>query len=434
MKFVSAVFLIIVLNVLAFPQDRLTLDEAIKIALQKNTTLLTQQNELSRSESSVDAAYGNFLPDLNATGGWGWNKNKGDGFDVDSRNWSVGASSNIVLFDGLSNFANLSRAQNNLEAIKLSIDKSKQEVVFKTIFLYYAIVEADQLLKVRDEDVKQQQKNLETIEERNRLGSVTKADVYQQQVQLGNAELQMIQQNNILQTAKSNLLFYLGLDVLKDYKYSNELNKKELAILDTDVDTDYDRLNELVKKALQNRKDYLAQKLTLESFYDNLTIAQSGHLPMLTGRLGYGTSADIPKDLFKSHTYSAGLTLSVPIFSGFATQNAIQSAEVDAMNYELQVKDSERLIKQELQKSFLDLEAAKKGLLVTEKNVKAAEENLKIEQEKYNLGAGKLLDVLIANTSYQNAKTNYINAQFNYIKLSEELKYNLGVLDYTQYE
>ena len=104
------------------------------------------------------------------------------------------------------------------------------------------------------------------------------------------------------------------------------------------------------------------------------------------------------------------------------------------MNYELQVSDTKRLIKQNLQKSFLDLEAAKKSLSVTEKNVKAAEENLKIEQEKYNLGAGKLLDVLIANTSYQNAKTNYINAQFYYIRLSEGLKYNLGVLDYSQYE
>lgn len=434
MKFLSAVILFLIGTVIVLAQDQLTLDQAIKIALQKNTTLLTQQNELSRSESSVDAAYGNFLPDLGVSGNWNWSNTRNDTLSFYKRNWSVGANSNIVLFDGLSNFANLSRAKNNREAIKLSIDKTKQEVVFQTIFLYYAIVEADQLLKVREEDVKQQQKNLETIEERNRLGSVTKADVYQQQVQLGNAELQMIQQKNILETSKSNLLFYLGLDVLKDYKYSNELNKKELAILDTEVDTDYDRLNELVKKALENRKDYLAQKLTLDSYYDNLTIAQSGHLPMLTGRLGYGTDADLPKDLFKSHTYSAGLTLSIPIFSGFATQNAIQSAEVDAMNYELQVKDSERLIKQELQKSFLDLEAAKKGLLVTEKNVKAAEENLKIEQEKYNLGAGKLLDVLIANTSYQNAKTNYINAQFNYIKLSEELKYNLGVLDYAQYE
>ena len=434
MKIVSVFILIVLFNIAAFPQDQLSLDQAIKIALQKNSGLISQQNELSRSESSLDAAYGNFLPDLSASGSWNWNNFRNSDTSIFTRSWNVGASSNIVLFDGLSNFANLSRAENNLEAVKLAIENKKQEVVFQTINFYYAIVEAEQLLKVREEDVKQQQKNLETIEERNRLGSVTKADVYQQQVQLGNAELQMIQQNNILQTAKSNLLFYLGLDVLKDYKYSDVLTNKELSILDTDVNTDYAQLNELVKKALENRKDYLAQKLTLDSYYDNLTIAQSGHLPMLTGRLGYGTDADIPKDLFKSHTYSAGLTLSIPIFSGFATQNAIQSAEVDAMNYELQVKDSERLIKHELQKSFLDLEAAKKGLLVTEKNVKAAEENLKIEQEKYNLGAGKLLDVLIANTSYQNAATNYINAQFNYIKLSEELKYNLGVLDYAQYE
>jgi outer membrane protein len=433
MKFFS-LSVIILLNISLFAQNQLTLNDAIKTALQRNTSLLSNKNEMLRSESSLDAAYGNFLPDLSASGSWNWNKNKGDGYDVDSRNWSVGLSSNIVLFDGLSNFANLSRSQNNYEAVKLSIEKSKQEVVFQTIFLYYAIVEADQLLKVREEDVKQQQKNLETIEERNRLGSVTKADVYQQQVQLGNAELQVIQQKNLLETAKSNLLFYLGLDVLEDYRYSDDFSEKEIKILETEINTDYDRLTELVGEALNNRRDYLAQKLTLDSFYDNLTIAQSGHLPSLVGRLGYGTDAMIPGDLFKDHTYSAGLTLSIPIFSGFATQNAIQSAEVEAKNYELQVKDSERLIKQEIQKSFLDLEAAKKGLLVTEKNVKAAEENLKIEQEKYNLGAGKLLDVLIANTSYQNAKTNYINAQFNYIKLSEELKYNLGTLDYTQYE
>jgi len=426
--------ILLLLNINIYSQSQLTLNEAIKIALQKNSGLLSNENNLLKSESNLTAAYGNFLPNLNASGSWSWNKNKGEGYEADSRSWSVGINSSIVLFDGLSNFANLSRSQNNYEAVKLAIEQKKQEVVFQTINLYYAIVESEQLLKVREEDVKQQQKNLETIEERNRLGSVTKADVYQQQVQLGNAELQLIQQKNVLETSKSNLLFYLGLDVLENYQYSDNFSEREIKILDTDINTDYDRLSELVKQALNNRRDYLAQKLTLDAYYDNLTIARSGHLPSLTGRLGYGTDANVPEDLFKNHLFSAGLTLSIPLFSGFSTHNLIQSAEVDAMNYELQVRDSERMIKQELQKSFLDLEAAKKGLLVTQKNVSAAEENLKIEQEKYNLGAGKLLDVLIANTSYQNAKTNYINSQFNYIKLSEELKYNLGTLDYTSYE
>ena len=448
MKFflVSILFLISTNYLLA--QKELTLDQAIKIALQKNTGLISQENEIARGETGVDAAYGNFLPNLSASASWNWNRSEEAGrianingsnitfppSTSESRTYGVGANSNIVLFDGLSNFANLSRSKNNLESLKLSIEGKKQEVVFQTINLYYSVVESDQLLKVREEDVKQQEKNLETIEERNRLGSLTKADVYQQQVQTGNAELQVIQQKNILENSKSNLLFYLGLDVLENFSFSNTLTNKELKILDTDISTDFNELNELVNKALLNRRDYLAQKLNLDSYYDNVTIARSGHLPRLSGNLGYGSYANSIGNLFDSNNYTAGLTLSIPIFSGFATQNAIQSAEVDAMNYELQVNDTKRLIKQNLQKTFLDLEAAKKSLSVTEKNVKAAEENLKIEQEKYNLGAGKLLDVLIANTSFQNAKTNYIDAQFYYIKLSEELRYNLGVLDYAQYE
>jgi outer membrane protein len=104
------------------------------------------------------------------------------------------------------------------------------------------------------------------------------------------------------------------------------------------------------------------------------------------------------------------------------------------MNTKIELNDLERQIKQDIQISFLDLQAANKELTVTEKNVKSADENLKIEQEKYNLGAGKLLDVLIANTQFRNALTNHINSQFKYIRLSEQLKYNLGVLDYSEYE
>lgn len=68
------------------------------------------------------------------------------------------------------------------------------------------------------------------------------------------------------------------------------------------------------------------------------------------------------------------------------------------------------------------------------KNVIAAEENRKIEEEKYSLGAGTLLNVLIANADYTNAQTSYINSQFELLKLKEQLEYFLGVLDYKKYE
>ena len=133
---------------------------------------------------------------------------------TETRNYSVGAGASVDLFDGLSNIANLSQTKNDLESAELFFERVKQDLVFNTINLYYGVVNSQQLLKVKEEDVKWNQKNLETITERNKLGAVTLADVYAQQVRFGNAELEVVRTRNILESSKAELLDYLGLDVL----------------------------------------------------------------------------------------------------------------------------------------------------------------------------------------------------------------------------
>ncbi len=275
---------------------------------------------------------------------------------------------------------------------------------------------------------------METIIERNKLGAVTKADVYQQQVQEGNAELDLIQAKNNQQNAESNLLYYLGLDVLRNYEFSDSLTSNEKNILGTDVTTLYTDLNAMVKQALENRSDYKSAILDYESAQEGVTIAQGDYFPRLTNSLGYNTYANQIKDLNKSRTFSVGLTLSVPIFSGFSTENRVEIAKVNVMNKKVDLDDLSRTIKQNLKQTYLNAEAAKKSLDVNSRNVQAADENLKIAQEKYSLGSGTLLDVLIASSNYTNARTNYINSEFQYIVLNEQLKYYLGELNYKKYE
>jgi outer membrane protein TolC len=107
---------------------------------------------------------------------------------------------------------------------------------------------------------------------------------------------------------------------------------------------------------------------------------------------------------------------------------------VQSKNSEIELSDLEREIKKQIKTNFLDLQASQKALVVSEKNISAARETLKIEEEKYALGSGKLLDVLIVNSRYTTALTDLLNSQFAYIVLSQQLKYNLGTLDYKNYE
>ncbi len=432
-------FLLIIGNtIILSAQKQLGLNEAIKIALNRNTSLQKSINSLKSSESNVKSSIGNFLPSVSANAGWNYSKVENDIGSVtaksESRSYSAGVGSSWTLFDGLSNFASLSQSQNELESAKFDLNRLKQDIVFQTISLYYDVINTMQLLKFKEDDVRQNQKNLETISERNRLGSVTLADVYAQQVRVGNAELEVIRTKNNLETSKSELLSFLGLDVLESYNFIDTLLTGEVEKIKRDLDIDYNDLSELVAKALENRYDYKSAKLNLESANDGITIARSGHFPTLTNSINYGIGADRIKNMTDNRSLSIGLSLNIPIFSGFSVANRVQLAEVLAENRKIELTELERDIKKSIQKTYLDLQAAEKGLKVSEKNVLAAQENLKIESEKYSLGAGTLLNVLVANSEFTNAQTNYINAQFAYITLSKQLKYYLGVIEFKSFE
>lgn len=441
-------FLIVAMNFSVFPQKSLSIDEAISIALNKNTTLQKNQNNLTTYESGLQAAYGNLLPSVSASGSWRWTRTEtgertfsfgGSVFTIpqstnESRDYSANIGTDWTLFDGLSNFAGVSQSQTDLESARLTLERLKQDIVFQTISLYYAVINNLQVLKVKEDDVIWNKKNLETIVERNKLGAVTLADVYAQEVRYGNAELELVRAKNDLETSKSNLLYYLGLDVLENYVLTDTTaNVSDDQMVSELINNDRD-FDELLSNALNNRPDYKSSLLNLESAYDGITIAKSGHFPRLSNSIGYNLGANRLSDLFDNRTFSVGLSLNIPIFNGFSVSNRVQGAEVLAMNREIEISELERQIKKDIQKTFLDLQAANKNLIVGEKNVISARENLKIESEKYNIGSGKLLDVLIANSGYTNALTLLINSKFSYMVLAKQLRYYLGIIEPSSYE
>ncbi len=447
MRIILSLICLLSFSYASFAQKTLSLDEAINIALNKNTTLQKSENGIKTYQSGLKAAYGNFLPSLDASGNWNWTKADQAGGNVNfggfifyqpetitqSRNYSVSAGSNITLFDGLSNIATLSQSQNDLEAARLSLDRLKQDVVFQTLSLYYDVINTKQLLKVKEDDVTWNKKNLETITERNKLGAVTLADVYNQQVKTGNAELALIQTKNDLETARTNILYYLGLDVLGNYEFDDSSVNTEVETFGNEIKSQSEDLSNLVNKALETRSDYKSAQLSLESANNGVTIAESGYFPRLSGNISYQLEADNIQNLNNSKFLTVGATLSFPIFEGFSVDNRVQIAEVAAENKGIELTELERDIKRNIQKTYLDMQAAEKSLNVNQENVKAAEENRRIESEKYSLGSGTLLNVLIANSDYTTARTNYINAKFAYVVLSEQLKYYLGVLDTEKY-
>ncbi len=439
MKKIKNVFVISMLIFLStsFAQKKLTLNDAISIALHSNTSLVKSQNSLITQQASVKTAYGDLIPTLGIGGSWGWSRTNDDGgtqldffgreqvippSQVDSRSFSLSASGNVTLFNGLSNFANIKQKETNLNSALFDFDKLRQDIMLQTASLYYSIISYERLLKFQEENYTYNKNLADKIKEMLDLKMITVSDVYSQDVQTANSELSLLQAKTNYEKAKINLLKYLTLDITGEYTFEQP----------QDINFNYYTKEDQVKlfdTALKNRKDYQSQKLKLESAEYQMTIARSGLFPSLSGNYRYSTSAIRPGDLFNRRVFSLGLSLNFPIFSNWNTDFAIQSADVQLKNVNEDLIALEKEIKAQVKNTLLDLETAKTQVEVTQKSLIAARMNWNIKSENYELGSATFIEMQQSYRDYLQAQNNDIQAQFSYFTKQFELMNVLGLLN-----
>lgn len=434
-KYYGIVLATVFLFSTSFAQKKLTLDESISIALNSNTSLVKSQNNLITQEASIKTAYGDLIPTLGISGSWGWSRTNDDGgtqldffgreqvipeSQIDSRSYSLSASGNVTLFNGLSNFANIKQKETNLSSALFDFDKLKQDIILQTASLYFSIISYERLLKFQEENYIYNKNLTEKIKEMLDLSMITVSDVYAQDVQTANSQLSFLQAKNNYEKAKISLLKYLSLDITGEYIFETP---QSLGFNFTEPNED---LSRVFVMALSNRKDYQSQKLKLESAQYQLTISRSGLFPSLSGNYRYSTSAIKPGNLFDRRVFSLGLSLNFPVFSNWNTDFAIQSAEVQIKNVEEDLSALEKEIKAQVKNILLDLETARTQVEVSNKGLISARMNWNIKSENYELGSATFIEMQQSYRDYLQAQNNDIQAQFNYFTKQFEFMNVLG--------
>ncbi|MBI1807682.1 MAG: TolC family protein [Ignavibacteria bacterium] len=417
---------------------KLTLEKAVELALEKNTSVIQARNTIGARQSSVTAAYGALLPTVGLSGDWSQTKSDFTFFNgieipgggsTTRTQYSTGLGANLTLFNGFANTSSVNEAKANAAASEYTSKRTDQTVIFQTHQFFLNVVRTYQLLKVNEDNLKRSQRQLERITESNKVGAVALADVYRQRVQVGNDELGLIQAQNNYEKAKADLLAHLAVEPDKNYEL-------DLAGIPSDIDTNefhavnaqYSNFDELSRQAVSTRPDYFVALENKNSADASLSIARSGYFPTITSSASYGFDNTELSRLTDNKALSLRVSLSYNLFNGFATQERTEQAAVSRNNAEEQLKKTQRDIQVDVKKALLDLEASEKQVNVTQTSVESAEMDRKIAEEKYNLGAGTLLDLLVANANYTNALSNKVNAVTNYLLAKKQTEYVVGTI------
>jgi len=423
----------------------LTIDQAIAVALEQNVSVRQAYNNTESAQSGVLAAYGSYMPSLSASGSWTRQSTERPSStqliggqpvllpatSSTNSNFSTGLSLRYTVFNGFAREANFNQAVSNATSVEKVGERTAQQIVFLVQSAYLTVLRNEQLVKVSEENLKRDQRQLERIAESNRVGALSIGDVYKQQSQVAQDELSLITAQNTYDKSIADLLALVGLDVSQNYQISDPSIPSEITAGDVDaMNAKVRGFDEMRQRALAARPDYQSAKESYSAAESGVTSASSSYFPSVSAFGGYNLSNTEFSKLSDSRGISWGVSINWSLFDGFATNRSIQSAVAQRRNAELSLLQAERNINVDVKKALLDLEAARKQYDASLKGVQSAMQDRRVAEERYNLGAGTLVDLLTANASLVNAQASKVNATYGFITAGRNVEYVLGEKTY----
>ncbi|NWF94394.1 MAG: TolC family protein [Syntrophaceae bacterium] len=390
-------------------KDFFTLEESVKIALERSLKLHSATEGILGSEFRRKAARADFFPKW--TGQYSYtryNKPTTIGFfgsdigglsrDVHNLNTSVQQS----LFAG-----GLITSNYRLEKLGVDLSKTNVEVVRRDIVLavregYFNILNSQKLVEVAAQTVKQFKAQLEVTKAFFEVGIVPKNDVLQAEVRLAQARQDLIRAENGLALAKSSFNTLLRREINAPLSVADILEYKPFGL----------RLEECMEEALQKRPEIQAADLSIGQAKESVNIARSGYFPTVSLTGGYNRLSEEPGLMgdYRSERWTVQALATLTLWEWGKTAYKVGESKVKVT----QAEDTKRQLIDEIvlevKQDYLNMIQAEKNIEVAQKAIEQAEENLRMNEERYKYQVATATDVLDAVTLLAQARVNYYGA------------------------
>jgi len=464
------------------PGPALSLEEARETARRRNPAFQQFLNDRRAADANVRAAYGSFLPSVDASISSQYQQGGQQIFS----GAALGASSDVLQSSyriGLTQRLNsatfvapkLQRAQR--EAVDADIDGAQSVLRANVTDRYLAVLEADANAELQDTLVLFAEAQVVLSRAREIVGAGTALDIRRSELALGQAEVARIQAHNAVEVAKLRLFQDMGIEPQAGVRLTTEFAVTPLALTLNDLLALARRENPgLIATQQRARVADLALVRTRAEYTPTLTLSTgwggytyqyrdsdfpvtqmraqlanqqasciafeqrfaAAGLPSNIGqcRAGFTLSDDEARALrdrnaqfpfdFTRNPRAVTATLSLPIFDGFGREARVQEAAATRADAHHAERARELEIITEVTAAYLTVETAQRAAQLQEQNAARARDELKLAEDQYRLGSASFLDLMDARNSFARAESDRISAIYEYHRAFATLESAVG--------
>ena len=399
----------------------LTIEDAMKIALENNFEIKIAKNNSTISETNVTVGNAGILP--TATANIVDNNNvtnssqvRQDGTSTTLNNaknnsLTYGVSLGWTVFDGMRMFARYDQLK---ELQKLGDAELKRTILVKigqVNSAYYDLVQQQHQLAALDTTIVISKQRVQLAQNRFTIGKASKLEVLNAQVDLNTDQVALLRQKESYKNAKILLNQYLARDPQIDFAVTDVVTVDNKLVLIDLMDLAKKQNPALESQIINKRIAELQLKQVKANRYPTVNLTSGYNFSESQSSLGF-TSENSSKG------FNYGFNASLNIFDGLNQHRNEKVAKLQIENSQIAIEQQSMILNSQLSTAFQTYLTNLELIDLEEDNQAIAKQNLDITLDKFRIGTITTLDFRTAQLNYVNAKVRYSNAQYE-AKLSE---------------
>jgi outer membrane protein TolC len=402
----------------------LELAQIIDLALSNNPATRTTWLEARLAEANLGSVRSAYLPTADLDASLARTRvSAGTGTATATTLSGPNLSLDYLLFDFGGRNAAAEAARQTLIASDFTHNQTIQDITLNVEQAYYDYLDAKALLTAQEATIKERQTSLDSADARHSAGVATIADVLQARTALSQAKLTYETIGGNLRRLQGTIATLMGVPASTPFV---------AGVLPQDVPAQQvsDAVESLMMRAVSERPDLAAARAEVERARQQVQVIRSEGLPSIG--LGASVGSIFTNGLNNRITpYSAGISLHVPLFTGFKNTYDIRAAKIETQLAAENARNVEQQVGLQVWTSYYALQTAMQRVTTSRDLLRDATESVDVAMGRYRSGIGSILDLLTAQTALENARAEEVQARTDWFLSVAQLAHDTGTLTRT---
>ena len=418
-------------GMISHAQEKITLDEAINIALSESNTIKVADMTIEKTGYAQKGAYAALYPNISASGNYQRTlKKQVMVMEMNGSPMSIEVGTNNNVTAGISAAMPLVNAQlwQSLKLSALDVElaieqarSSKISLVSQVKQAFYAVLLAKEAYDVYKEVYDNAQKNFEDIEKKYNVGKASEFEYLRAKVNVNNSEPELYSAENAITLAIWQLKAIMGIDLATELDVEGKLTdytEKLLASALVATDT----------VSFENNTSLLQLRLQDEMLSHTIKMTKFQYIPTLSASFAYNYIAMGNTFDMSWNPYSVvALSLNIPIFDGFSKRNSIRQYQKTQDILRLNIEDTERNLNIALENYRDKMNTSVKRYTAAEATLEMAQKSYNISEKMYELGKATLVELNDAQLALTQAQLTISQAIYQFMTNKAAIDELMGV-------